>query len=328
MIPTLYLYFKNKDDERYLEMPDWVRDLSWVIFTGDGEDDYVLIPKPYEVGMMFATIPERMMEYLYTNDEQELADAIGWVMVEAFNLNMIPQAFTPLYEQAVNRNFTGSPIVPEYLQTVEPSEQYRAYTSDAMVALGRRLGISPLRAEHLVRGYLGTLGTWGLGAADYMMGDITEGGVRPAASWQDNFLLSRFVNSGPLRRTRSENDFYEMLQETRRVSTTLALIQDRSPERVEEYVSDAQRQVMGALNRDLNRIARDLAEINNAMATIRSLPDITAEEKRRQIDGLQRAKNQLSHEVMHNINRTEVERIAEQITAAAQAGDQPAAGVQ
>lgn len=310
-IPTLVLYALNKDDERYQELPDWVRDLGWIMFTGEGEDDYVIIPKPFETGMLWGTLPERMLDYYYQRDEAELADAMLWMILETFNMNPIPQAFKPWQELANNRNFTGAPIVPEYLENVEPSEQYRAYTSDAMIALGRKLNISPLKAEHIVRGHFGTLGSWALGLADMLVGDIANGGKEPTKTWRSNILMAPFVNDGPLRRTHSENHLYEMLRETQRVANTVRIIANRSPQRLEQYIGQPRQEILSTLNEGLVTWSQDMRALKNAIDAVQVAPDMDGDEKRRQINELERAQNQISREVYQNINPELVQELLE-----------------
>lgn len=311
-LPTLYLYWLNHDDERYQQLPDWIKDLSWVIFYGPGEDDYVMIPKPFETGTVWATIPERTMEYLYTHDQKELADAMLWMISSTFSVNPVPQAFKPLYDLERNKNFTGAPIIPQYLKEVEPSEQYRHYTSEALIALGRKLNISPIKAEHLVRGYLGTWGTWALGAADMMVGDVNDWGETPEKGIKDNILLSPFVNDGPLRRTDSEDDLWQMLRETHTVVNTLRSIEARTPGRYEHYISQPEKLVLHSLNQDLMGWAKEMREINNTMDMVRMDKTMTGNQKKMELEELQRHKNQIAFEVRKNINPKSIGRFVDQ----------------
>ena len=275
-----------------------------------------MIPKPFETGMLWATLPERMIGYMYGNDEKELADAMLWMALETFNLNAVPQVFNPLVQLAKNKNFTGAPIVPQYLENVIPEEQYRFYTSDAMIALGRKLGISPLKAEHLVRGYFGTLGAWGLGLADYMVGDIAQGGADPTKDWEDNILLSPFVNDGPLRRTHSEEHLYDMLRSTREIADTVRTMSRRSPERIEGLMDEAEAQVLLSLNESLGGWAAEMRELKNAMDVIRSDPEMDGDAKREAIFQLERAQNEISRAVYTAINPEEVQRLIDDARAA------------
>ncbi len=315
-IPSLALYAMNKDDERYQEMPEWLKDLSWIVFTGDGEDDYLVIPKPFETGMMYGTVPERAMELLEKENGKEFTDAMLWMALETFAMDPTPQMVQPMLDLQRNKNFTGAPIIPAYLKDVAPEEQWRHYTSDAMIALGRKLGISPIKAEYLVRGYFGTLGAWTLGAADYMVGDINQGGEEPERGWEDNVLISPFVDRGPLKRTKSETDFYDLLKLTREVTNTVGLIEKRNPERLMMYLTDPERATLFGISDALEETGKALRDINNTMDQIRGNPDITGEEKTEQLDELQRSKNQLMRDVSGEINEQSVRQVAERMANA------------
>ncbi len=313
-LPSLALLAYNYDDPRYKDLPDWIKDLSWVIFYGSGEDDYVMIPKPFETGMIWATMPERMVEYMRTKDGDELADAFMWMIQQTFALDLMPQFYQPIDDLRKNESFTGAPIVPEYLQAVSPPEQYRFYTSDAMIALSRMIDAgpdspdwvravgSPLKAEYLVRGYFGTLGAWALGVADWIVGDMNQGGTEPANTWRENFLLSPFVNQGPLRRTHSQDHIYDMVKQSREVVATINMIEQRSPGRLAEQLDDAKRRVLMEANDSLQMATKDMREIGKTMEMVNYSEDIDPDEKRRQLDALQREKNKIAAQVYAVIN--------------------------
>ena len=76
---SLALLAANWDDERYEELPDWDKDANWHFFVGD---QHFRIPKPFEIGVLFGTIPERMVRALGDKDSgaqfgKAVARAIG-----------------------------------------------------------------------------------------------------------------------------------------------------------------------------------------------------------------------------------------------------------
>jgi hypothetical protein len=314
MIPSMILYMFNRDDERYLEQPEYVKDLSWFIPTGSGEDEYVLMPKPFESGMMWGSVVERMMAKLRGEEHgEEIVNAMLWMAMQTFGLDLVPQAFKPYDELRRNKNFTGAPIIPSYMEGVEPAEQYKAYTSDAMIALGRAMNISPIKAEHYVRGYFGTLGNWALGVADYSVGNLSEGGERIPGDWEDNVLISSFVNDGPLRRTKSENQLWEMLKESRKAVDTVSLMMERSPDRVEEYLADPEIQALHATNKAYERSSNKLRELRNAQASIRQAPSMSGEEKKALIFTVQRGINEVARAISREVGPTKIDKMVEDI---------------
>ena len=64
-LPSILLYFLNRDDKRYQELPQWQKDTFWIIPT---KKILFRIPKPFELGMIFGTFPERVLQYIDTQD--------------------------------------------------------------------------------------------------------------------------------------------------------------------------------------------------------------------------------------------------------------------
>lgn len=319
-VPSIVLYLFNKDDERYQELSDHLKDLNWIIFFGPAEDDYLMIPKPFETGMMFGSLPERMFELWEKRDGKEFTDAAGWLFMESFGLDFVPQLFGPAYDLAVNETFTGAPVIPEYMKGIEPAEQFRHYTSDAMVALGRKMNISPIQAEYLIRGYLGTLGAWGLAAADSAVNvihgtDYSSGATAPGDgwSWRDNFLMDPFVNKGPLRRTDSQQDFYEMLHATEITVKTMAHMQGASPRRLLDYLSEPEQQAFIGVNAKLRDVSVKARAINFKMDAVVRDESMSGKEKQELIHELMRARNQLFRAIGKELGRKKIKELEESL---------------
>lgn len=240
--------------------------------------------------------------------------------METFAMDPTPQMFQPMVDLMRNKNFAGAPIIPEYLEDVEPQEQYQYYTSESMIVLGRKLGISPIEAEYLVRGYLGTLGTWALGASDYAVTDLL--GHDPMGSgespdwdiWRENVLMQPFVKKGPLKRTKSETDFYDMLKITRITQNTMNLMRDRDPERVEAYLEDPEVQTFLSLAGNMNEMASKLSELRKIALSVRQSKELNAKEKREELDHIQRERNNITRNMMQFMSKKKVREISEKIT--------------
>ena len=77
-VPTMLLWYKNKDSEVYKNIPQWQKDLSWIIITNEGTPDQVVwrIPKPFEIGWLFGTLPERIADWMYNEDPESFKDSV------------------------------------------------------------------------------------------------------------------------------------------------------------------------------------------------------------------------------------------------------------
>ena len=346
---TLALYALNKDDDRYEEFPEDIRDLYWIIFTGEGEDDYVLIPKPFESGMLWGTIPERIFEYTIKRDGEEFTDAMLWMFLQTFNMDMTPQVFQPWRDLDRNKNFTGAPIIPFGLENVEPSEQFSYYTSETAIRVGQKMGVSPIKLEYLYRGYLGTLGTWSLAASDAMIRAATDPWVDPVTgeefpegqygprvsrgeTWKENVVVKGvadwMVNEGPPRRTKYKTDLYDMVREAEEVARSIASKQARQAEDTEQYLRD--NEFIVGVTPELMTAKQELTRIRRGLEAIRTDRNLTEDEKRVEAWNLTRLQNEVARETMLAIRQAEIEYVEEleRQEAEAAAQQQRAAGAQ
>jgi hypothetical protein len=327
-LATAALWALNKDDERWKELPEDIKDLYWVFFYGDGEADYFLIPKPFESGMIWGTIPERALEYTQDQDGKEFADAMGWMFMQTFAMDMTPQIFQPEVEIQRNEKWTGAPIIPFYLDNVEPSQQYQFYTAETIREAAAKFNISPIKLEHRIRGYLGTMGTYAIAASDALYRASTDPedrafGERPSfgETWRSN-AITRYTlgpiipGEGPPRRTKHVTDLYDMIREAEKVGNTAALMTTRHSDQTEAYLED--NEVLYAIDPDLAKVRNDLNAIRQKQDLVRQDKTLTGDEKRVQLWELTRERNQLAREAVTAIRAAEAEAETQEPAAVAQ----------
>ena len=173
---TLLYYLLVSDTDEYRNLKREVRDDNWVIPT---PFDYAIkIPIPFEVGMIFKAIPERVFDLTLGDDAfsqasfDEFLTSTQRQLGTSANIPVVGgdigiQALKPIFEAVINRNsFTGQDIVPYYQLKREAGYQARESTNALAKALGEAMNISPARIEHVIRGYTGTLGGYVLSATD------------------------------------------------------------------------------------------------------------------------------------------------------------------
>ena len=92
----------------------------------------------------------------------------------------MPQAFKPAIELALNKNtYFGTDIVSEKLMFEDPENQVYSSTPQIYRDIGKGLGLSPLRVQHLIRGYTAGGGDGALVMADLLRGKETGGRSTP-----------------------------------------------------------------------------------------------------------------------------------------------------
>ena len=307
-------------DDDYEQLEDWEKD-AYLHFRGPGGDLY-RIPKGFEIGLAFGTVPTRITRWLRGDDSgKELAGAMARGASETLSLNPIPQAFKPMLEVAMNRSmFTGREIESQGMERLSPGMRYRDTTSDALVSihpvyngparmLGAMMGVdmalSPVQMESLVRGYTGPMGMYVLAAADTMSAAITgEEPIKdtllgvPKSVWAppqraiDNIARSFHVADVP-RNTKFTTDFYRYKERADTAYADMRAALKLGDNELAQEIIDENRLL---LNRRvyLGRIGRQMSEIRNAIKLVRGSKTMDDDAKDRQIEHLQSILNQLS----------------------------------
>lgn len=242
---SMYYYLLVSDTEEYKEATEEDRDNYYIIpvVKGDKENGVkgysFYIPKPFENGLIFSTIPERIMasiDGLYTTKESRdfALRAIGNTLA----MNPLPQVAKPVIESVSNTSFfTGRPIVPVFEQMNKlPYLQYRPTTNEAARLVSRELAergladISPMKIEHVARGYFGTLGTYVLNAVDSITRSAT-GADLPSRRIVDYPIVRRFVRKTG--ESGLENQFYKLRTNVDQIVGSLKKLQEEG--RIDEY---------------------------------------------------------------------------------------------
>jgi hypothetical protein len=204
--PTILLWYKNKDSEVYKNLPQWQKDLNWIIITNEGTPDQVVwrIPKPFEIGWLFGTFPEKMLDWAYNKDKDLFPDVKEFLGDYGMSFLPIPEFIRPFMEDSQNRSFFfDRPIVPYSLERVLPEYQTTEYTSptatliaQAAAKLRNTLGWeelvgpsldSPLKVQNYITSWTGGLGKYVLDVLDY---SFKKAGISkpPVKPWSDNWV--------------------------------------------------------------------------------------------------------------------------------------------
>jgi hypothetical protein len=176
---TLAYWLLVSDDDQYKDTPDEQKDLNWLIPTPMGVP--VRIPVPFEVGFIFKTIPERILDTYPVAEVfgkpgatsgRELTDSVFRGIGSTFELNPLGiQAIAPLVEATMNYNFfTGREIVPLYASK-KPMQGLVSRESNMEVSkwIGEAMNVSPMKVDHVLYGYTGTLGSYLLDSIDHLV---------------------------------------------------------------------------------------------------------------------------------------------------------------
>jgi uncharacterized protein YeaO (DUF488 family) len=154
-VPATLLWLLNKDEEWYQDLPEW-RKVGYFNMKIGGE--IVSVPKPFEAGTVFASLPEIMLDHIAGENPASMKAAMHSIAGPYLEVgNLIPAFIKPIAEVAFNQNFfTGRPLTPEWIAKANPpQEQATFYTTEVAKVLSRALNglLTPTEIEALAGGY-------------------------------------------------------------------------------------------------------------------------------------------------------------------------------
>jgi hypothetical protein len=158
---TAMYYALVQDEEEWQRADQETRDNYWIIGN-------MKFPIPFELGVMFKVLPERIMAYTMGEDTGEQVRAsIARQVLGTLSFNPIPQAVLPLIEASSNYSFfLQRDIVGMGKKDLAPEFQTSEGTSQIAIQLGQTLGISPMKIDYVIRGYTGAMGTYAISTMD------------------------------------------------------------------------------------------------------------------------------------------------------------------
>jgi len=274
------------DDDEYKNMDPTIRDRHWII-PGTG----LMLPTRTDLFSM----PKIVAEHTYAlmtdqgfEDGTKARRAMTDAVVNAITgPTPVPQAFKPLVEVVLNRNFyTGRPIIGRGIENLETAEQFTASTSELSKAIGSTGLIAPVNVDHLLRGYFGTTGGLTLMAMDAAI-NSASGAPKPAKSMQDTLAstpgLSTFVSKefGNAAKT----DFYELKDMVDEVGATLNRYQKTGRvEEAREYLGEEKTKNLLRVKQQVNQIQSSLAKLRERENLIRALPDTRMDADQKEVE--------------------------------------------
>lgn len=213
-VPSVMLWYLNKDDPRYQELPQWQKDIFWVI---PGKDTLYKIPKPFELGILFGTVPERVLQYMY--DKEKGRNGPGFKgLGDSIENNLAPSVFpTGLLwwvEWVTNYSmFMGRNIVPLSQSKLPDRQQYGPYTSYLARKVGNAFNLSPRKIDNTIQDVGGNLAALGNSLIDQAAG-LAE--TRPAKRASEmpgvrGFTATPYASSDSVQRLRDDFSQQEKL---------------------------------------------------------------------------------------------------------------------
>jgi hypothetical protein len=283
--PSIMLYAMNKDDEEIQELPQWERDLFWIIRLTPNQ--LIRVPKNFEVGVAFGSVPERILDWHRTNDPKGFNKSMDSI-AEGLLPETIPTALVPLGENFANKSkFTGRPIVPRGKEDLEPYLQSKDYTSEAAKMIGKALNYSPAKIDNVIFGYTGGLGRLTVDSIDGLLEafGIVDLPPQPERTLSDIPGLKAFVPRFPSGSTESIESFYEDYNKAKKVRKSLKELLSRGDkEEAEAYLKKNKEFINKARWGQLRSIHKNLSGQRKRIQVIYKDRKMSPKEKRQKLN--------------------------------------------
>jgi len=277
------------DDDDYKKQEQETRDNNWLIPSMG-----VKIPIPFEVGVLFKVIPERILGYYAGEDTgQDFADSMGRAAWSTFGFLPVPQTALPLLEAATNYSFyTGRNIVGAGMEGVSPEFQKGPSTSKVASLLGEEMGVSPMKVDHIIKGYTGTIGTYVVDLMD-AIGDLNSESPKAAKRFEQMPVIKRFAVDPEAKG--QVTAYYKLKDAVDETVRTINLLERTG--KVEELSAYAQDNAkMFATRHYISNMEKQMKVMRNAALQINN-SSMSAEEKRDALSAINQAQINLTRHI-------------------------------
>jgi len=300
----------NGDDEDYMETPANIRDRTLTIPGSGGvriplRPDFFLFPKiiAEHTYLLLAEKGYQDAAKFKTSMKDALFSAIA-------SPTPFPTAIKPAIEVAINYDFfQGKPLIGNFEKQKDLDRQFRDSTSEFAKLLGQTGMISPIAADHMIRGMFGSFGGLFLfGTNQFLHSDPDV--PRPEMNATE-MLAALPGTSGLLKRPQEsalKNDFYTLRDEVEKAVNTFNDIKTRSPEGIEAFLADEKQMARLMLGKPVDKINRELSKIRRQITIITNMPEsqMSAADKA----DYKRQLMELEREILRSVNVKELREMA------------------
>lgn len=308
---TVLLWIINSDDERYQGLTPDEKARFWWVFV-PGMEKPIKIPRPYDIGHIFATIPETALDYIARRDGKEAAKTLAFAAVNTLGIGDYPGILQPYMEALRNETFTGSPIIPQNLEQVSAKYQFTDRTPMIYRKLGETLGVSPLLAQHYAKGYFRYLEAYVADASEAFLWDSEKWGERPFdRKGPIDYFGQQFIGRKVPYRTKWTEGYYELRQRAMTAKADFATLQReaiRDDRLLKEFASKGVNQSMIAIENAFRQMDAAFADQTAIIASYKYNRSMTKDEKEAAIDRYYEQKNRALRQFYEQASK-EIEKV-------------------
>jgi hypothetical protein len=282
-----------QDDEAYQNANDDEKYGNWFL-PNPFSDEYIKVPIPFEVGLLFKAIPEALVNTVFGDEKaRDTMAAIGKMAWNSIPISG-PQGVKPLLEVAINHSFfTGRDIESARLQQYEPGERYTERTSEIAKLIGGTLNISPVKLEYLIRGYTGSL-PLAIASLSNPILRSSDTGEQPESR---GLLSSETPLVGSFFQAKDAggliNKAYKDMNEIVQTKETYDKMVEEGREKEADEYATANADMLG-MGTMAGSFRKKMGELTKAERNVRAATNMSGAQKRAELDAIRQDKIQLA----------------------------------
>lgn len=294
ILPSLGLWAINHDDDWYKELDENTKYTNWAIPLPGGT--HLLIPKPQEVGILFGSGIEAVLNQMTGTDPHGMKE---WARQysEAMTPSLYPAVVRPLIEWMTNYSFwTGRNLVPASLQKAPSEMQFTSYTSELAKSLGdtwlaKNIKLSPIAIDNWISGWFGSAGRF---VANMLNNPISyvRGNSRPSEPskyWYEMPVIGSFI-----RQNGQNSEYINRMYEIQKDMNDNYERSDAGKQRKGKKSSSNKPKEL----KQVDTAVKSVSKLNKEIKAIRNDPKKDPDQKRREIDQRRTKINDLAKKVV------------------------------
>lgn len=258
-------------------------------------DEPVRVPIPFETGAVFKAIPEAIYNLMATDAEsKDVLPAVGRLALNSIPgmTNMfLPQGIKPIVELTTGTSFFTMEGIESARQKAElPGFRAGNNTTEFSKAIGGALNVSPVQIDHAVNAY-----TSGLGIALLsMFNPLLRDADAPERKASQMAIFGGFFQ--PTDGVGLINKAYNDIEKIEQVNRTYKNLEDTDPDKADQFLD----KYLDTLDKAsaAGKFKKEMGELNKEERMIRADTNLSAAQKRAELDEIRQIKIEMAKEFM------------------------------
>ena len=281
----------GSDEDKYKQLTPDQKARFYHFFIGD---EHYTLPKGHGFVSLLGSFAQGMTDLYKGEDSDHVYNDIMFAISYHFGMDAVPGVLNPIAEVALNKTFTGGPIVQKGSEGRSLEYQYTDRTPQLYVQIGKKLGVSPDKARHIVRGYIGYIEEIIAENTEELMWDYDSWGERPFKRSYAEMSTKQFKPREVPYRTKYTSGYYELKKEAAIAKANFIFAKGmvyKDKNLIYDVTSAEKDKKLLGLDELFKGMDEVLKNVNESVSAITYNKKLTGKEKENKIENLYKNKN-------------------------------------